>query len=103
MNQPPLPEESIFLQALEIESAADRSAYLEQTCGANGDLRAEVEALLRAHEQSGDLPDQPNATQAENSTGAKVSDDLGFLSPADRPDVLGHLDHYDILEVIGHG
>jgi serine/threonine protein kinase/WD40 repeat protein len=106
MNQPSLPEESIFLQALEIESVADRAAFLDQACGANRELRAEVGALLRAHEQSGDLldlPDQPNATQAEVSTGGKAGDDLGFLSPADKPDVLGHLGHYDVLEVIGRG
>src|SRR5262245_60058344 len=29
--------------------------------------------------------------------------DLYFLSPADRPDVLGTLGAYEVLEVVGHG
>jgi serine/threonine protein kinase len=59
MPEPPLPEESIFAQALEIRSAAERAAFLDRTCGANLALRAEVEALLRANERSGDLLDLP--------------------------------------------
>jgi eukaryotic-like serine/threonine-protein kinase len=59
MTEPSLPEESILLQALEIASAAERAAYLDLACGDNRHLRAEVEALLRAHAQSGDLLDLP--------------------------------------------
>jgi Protein kinase domain len=106
MSQPSLPEESIFLQALELPTAADRAAYLGQACGADRDLRAAVEALLRAHEQSGDLldlPDRPNETQAEIVTDAKVSADLGFLAPSDKPGVLGRLGHYEVRELIGRG
>ena len=39
---------SIFGRALEIESAAARAAYLDEACGADHGLRAEVEALLAA-------------------------------------------------------
>src|SRR5262245_31647799 len=59
VNESSLPEESIFAQALELASTAERAAYLERACGANHELRAEVEALLRAHEASGDLLDLP--------------------------------------------
>jgi serine/threonine protein kinase len=59
MTEQSLPEESIFLQALEIRSAGERAAYLDRACGANRDLRAAVEALLRAHDKSGDLLDLP--------------------------------------------
>jgi hypothetical protein len=55
MTEPSLPEESIFAQALEIASAAERAVFLDQACGNNPALRAEVEALLRASERSGDL------------------------------------------------
>ena len=48
MTEPPLPEESIFAQALEITSAAERAAFLDRACGDNQALRTEVEALLRA-------------------------------------------------------
>ena len=33
MNEPSLPEESLFLRALEVRSAAERAAYLDQVCG----------------------------------------------------------------------
>jgi hypothetical protein len=54
MTEPP-PEESIFAQALEIASAAERAAFLDRACGQNETLRAEVETLLRAQGRSGDL------------------------------------------------
>src|SRR6516225_7674458 len=63
MPEPSLPEESIFAQALEIQSAAERAAFLDRACGDNPALRAEVEALLRAHERSGDLLDLPETVQ----------------------------------------
>src|SRR5262249_42489304 len=89
--EPSLPEESIFGQALEIGPAAERAAFLERTCGANHALRAAVEALLRAHERSGDLldlPEQPALTAPE--------------PPANEgPDrVIGP---YKLLEQIGEG
>src|SRR6185369_14965621 len=59
MTEPSLPEESIFAQALEMASAVERAAFLDRACGKNPALRAEVEALLRAHERSGDLLDLP--------------------------------------------
>ena len=41
MTEQLLPEESVFLHALDMESAADREAYLDQACGDNGKLRDE--------------------------------------------------------------
>ena len=52
-------EQSIFLKAIGLPSPAERAAFLERACGENRDLRAEVEALLRAHHASGDLLDLP--------------------------------------------
>ena len=60
MTEPPLPEESLFAQALEIASATGRAAFLDRACGENAPLRAEVEALLRAADRSGDLLDLPD-------------------------------------------
>ena len=59
MTEPPLPEESIFAQALEITSATLRAAFLDQACGHRQALRTAIEDLLRAQERSGDLLDLP--------------------------------------------
>ena len=78
MTEPSLPEESLFAQALEIGSAAERAEFLERTCGNDRALRAGVEALLRAHERSGDLLDLPESAAmtsdlpAAECTGAVV-------------------------------
>src|SRR5262249_31053889 len=44
---------TLFGQALELASPADRVAFLEQACGGNAALRAGLEELLQAHEQAG--------------------------------------------------
>jgi serine/threonine protein kinase/tetratricopeptide (TPR) repeat protein len=64
MSEPSLPEETIFAQALELESGAERAAFLDRACGSNPTLRAEVEALLRADAVAGDLLDLPETASA---------------------------------------
>ena len=90
MAEPSLPEESIFARALEIESAAERAAFLDEACGDNAALRAEVEALLRASQKSGDLLDLP-----ENE-GATIE-----LPACERPGTV--IGPYKLLELIGEG
>jgi WD40 repeat protein/serine/threonine protein kinase len=90
MTEPSLPEESIFLQALEIPSAAERAAYLDRAYGEDRQLRAAVEALLRAHEKSGDvldLPEKPMPT---------VDDPI-----TERPGTV--IGPYKLLQQIGEG
>ncbi|MBN2594728.1 MAG: serine/threonine protein kinase, partial [Sedimentisphaerales bacterium] len=62
--------EDIFHKAIEIADTAEQAAYLNKACGENEKLRADVEELLKAHEQAGDFLDLPavgpNAT-LENS------------------------------------
>jgi serine/threonine protein kinase/WD40 repeat protein len=60
MRDRSLPDESIFMQALELESAAERAAFLERSCGGDRTLRESVEALLRADARTGDLLDLPD-------------------------------------------
>ena len=63
MNEPSLPEESIFGQALEIESAEERAAYLDRACGADQALRSEVEALLQANGRRGTCSTCPKSAR----------------------------------------
>ena len=52
MNQHVSPR-SVFDHALEIDSPAQRQAYLYEACGGDAALRQKVDALLAAHEQAG--------------------------------------------------
>jgi uncharacterized protein (TIGR03067 family) len=47
-------------------------------------------------------PSQPEETQAEQRS-ADRDDDLAFLGPSTRPDAIGRMAHYEVLEVIGKG
>jgi serine/threonine protein kinase/Flp pilus assembly protein TadD len=50
--------EDIFLAAVE-KAPADRAVYLDAACGSDAELRAQVEALVRSHEEAGSLLEQP--------------------------------------------
>src|SRR5262245_43233101 len=52
---------SLLLEALSIESEADRKALLDARCAGNPGLRTEVEALLKVSEGLGDFLDRPVA------------------------------------------
>jgi serine/threonine protein kinase/Flp pilus assembly protein TadD len=84
----------IFLDALEITSTVDRLAYLDRRCARDDALRAEVESLLRHHEELGDYLEQPgNFLPATRETS---------LSPA--VEGLGTVvGRYKLLQEIGEG
>ena len=50
--------EEIFQAALE-KAPADRATYLDAACAADAELRAQVEALLRSHDEADSLLEQP--------------------------------------------
>jgi len=113
---------SLFLAALE-KPEPERSSFLDVQCGPDEQLRRQIEAMLEAHADSGELllqpaaamldPGQPTSADftAENQTqppptesnGTSTTDDLSFLQPSMKPGALGRLGHYEILEVIGKG
>ncbi len=53
----------VFSTALE-RDCAERQAYVEQACAADVALRAEVESLLQAHDDTGDFIERPAAQRA---------------------------------------
>ena len=81
----------IFQNAIEIENPAKRAYYLKNACKGNPKLRAEVEALLKAHEKAGDYLEVP-------AVGANVT--------IDGPQVEGpgtKIGRYELLSLIGEG
>jgi eukaryotic-like serine/threonine-protein kinase len=109
-------ERDIFMALLDLPDPTARAAYLDKACHGNAPLRAQVEALLRAHDTAGSflgspvvaLPD-PNTAATRELDGESSPDRhahpeaLPFLTPSRRPDSLGRLGHYEVLEVLGRG
>ena len=48
----------VFADAL-LVPIGDRGAYLDRACSGDGELRLQVEALLRAHETAGEFLEKP--------------------------------------------
>jgi WD40 repeat protein/serine/threonine protein kinase len=101
-------ERAIFFEALDRDDPTERAAYLDEACAGDTALRQRIEALLQSHAGAGNFLDRPAAQQlaAEGDTApgrpaAGVA--LDFLAPAQRPDSLGRLGHYEVLDVVGQG
>src|SRR5262245_9956457 len=95
-------EETLFIEAMEIQDPAERSAFLERACAGNATLRARLERLLNQHAQAGSFLEQP--VIAVGTTG-------GFNPPAsgttvartslDPPSTI--IGPYKLLQKLGEG
>jgi hypothetical protein len=109
--------EAIFTEALARNTPTERAAYLDDVCGQDTALRDRVETLLRSHEAAASFLAKPaihlaaeelagqamgEATEA-GPAGVNADEALNFLSPSDKPESLGRLAHYEVLEDIGRG
>jgi serine/threonine protein kinase len=84
--------QAVFLAAVE-RPAAERLAFLDETCGTDADLRRRVEALLAAHDAPGSFLDSPPPTAAD-----------GAIEGADPQASIGtHVGPYKVLELLGEG
>src|SRR5262249_25340500 len=83
----------------------ERAAYLDEACADDAALRQRVEALLQVHDQPDRLLDRPAAEHLREEPDEAVGPDdaLAFLTPSQKPDSLGQLSHYEVLEVVGRG
>ena len=52
-------EEVVFNAAIQLKDCVEREIYLAKACGDDIKLRADVEALLKAHNVEGDFLDLP--------------------------------------------
>jgi eukaryotic-like serine/threonine-protein kinase len=82
----------LFAAVLEREPA-QRAAFLAQECAGDAELRAEIDSLLSAHEDAGELLSQPAAAHA-----------LGIdETPAPREWIGRRVGVYRIVEAVGRG
>ena len=58
-SPPTMNERDVFIAALQIESRAQRQAYLDEACGSDEELRLQVAALLATHERAGNFLQEP--------------------------------------------
>lgn len=124
MSIDPTRAQTVFLEAVEIADSQERAAYLKDACADDALLRLRVDALLHAYQQPDSLLDAPMVSSRDSASGTDApewhpdnvatrrrdepgSDDadeaFAFLSPPRRPESLGRLGHYEMLELLGRG
>ncbi|MBY0460329.1 MAG: serine/threonine protein kinase, partial [Gemmataceae bacterium] len=114
-------ERDVFLAALDLADPTARAEYLDRACAGNPALRAKVETLLASHDQAGSFlgapavpPADPDYAATQDFAAGAASTDgrraapepneaVAFLAPAQRPDSLGRIGHYEVLQVLGRG
>jgi hypothetical protein len=109
-------EETLFAEAIEKSTPAERAEFLDAACAGDAALRQRVEALLQSHAREDFLKTPAIQRAAEvaggspivGATEAEVVGDnsesaLDFLVPSEKPDSLGRLGHYEVQQVIGRG
>ena len=82
----------IFEAALQQDTGA-RTAYVHQACGADRELRREVEAMLESHHQASGFIEEPAAAVA-----ARLVTNAGSDSLIGKP-----IAHYKVLSLLGRG
>lgn len=84
-------EESIFIEALQFKSLADRASFLNEACNGKPDMRRDVESLLRAHQRAGRFLEQ-NPLEVMFAEENPISEGPGTL-----------IGSYKLLELLGEG
>src|SRR4051812_27198354 len=92
---------SLFLAASDLADPAERAAYLDRECGGDAELRARVEALLRAND-AGPLPPAGagDRTSAHAPGCQPQTEDHGDLTARIGSILAGK---YKLVEEIGEG
>src|SRR5262249_8916299 len=83
---------TLFSKAIELADPAERARYVEQACGDNAALRAEVESLLRALDKAGSFLEAPAATPGQTVDQPALREGPGAV-----------IGPYKLLQPIGEG
>src|ERR1700733_13966229 len=84
-------ESGIFKAAVKLPPER-RADYLDQACGSDAELRAEIESLLHAHEATGGFPEDVRAGPDPNEDSQPI---------AERPGTA--IGPYKLIEPLGEG
>jgi len=84
--------EEIFSKAVELTDSEEQAAYLEQACGGDEKLRAQVETLLKWHTEAGDFLEVPVVDPDVTLETSAVTEGSGAV-----------IGRYKLLERIGEG
>ncbi len=99
--------QSLLLEALEIPDLSERSQFLDQACGADASLRAELEELISAQAAAGQfLPEVPTTGAGDMArvSAAAAAVRSGFLSEPSLTESPGdRIGRYRLLQKIGEG
>jgi eukaryotic-like serine/threonine-protein kinase len=91
----------IFLKAAEIALFDQRRLYLDEACGDDAELRAQVESLLKANERAGDFLESP-ASGLEPEVVPEIIQALESESPLlEKPGAV--IGRYKLLQRLGEG
>jgi hypothetical protein len=86
----------VFHEALE-KSGHERSGFVAAACGEDRELRAQVHALLNAHDEAGEFLASPTVPEA--TAAAQSATTLTATPPTERPGAT--IGRYKLLQVIG--
>jgi serine/threonine protein kinase/tetratricopeptide (TPR) repeat protein len=93
-------EGELFIAVVQIESAAERSAYLDQACAGDALLRQRLDGLLNAFAQAGSFLQRPapapGATVDASPAGSAIN-----CAPIEAPGTV--IGPYHLMEQIGEG
>ncbi|MBL8819680.1 MAG: protein kinase [Planctomyces sp.] len=99
--------DSLFEEAVQIADAAERAAFLDQACGADQELRRQIERLLKSDEQAGSFLANPvlaaDATiigQASGDLAASMDAGLAATFGPGEALILGEAGH-SVLKMLG--
>ncbi|MHC4879396.1 MAG: serine/threonine-protein kinase, partial [Planctomycetota bacterium] len=100
--------ETIFSEALKKATPTEREEFLAEACGDNSELRAEIDALLAAHNDAGSFLER---TPEELDVTTDFADSLAgdddswreLLDSSEATDSIGQIAGYEVRDLIGRG
>ncbi len=99
----PSAAERLFFAAIDLATPTDQSAYLDKACGADQELRQNVEKMLQAHRDMGSFMEHGPAVQSSGADPASPNGESDFQIPDKVHTGSLIAGRYELVEQIGRG